>query len=207
MLSAPWTTCLWPGLTQLWVHGRWAGLVWALGFMAVLNVALISKGIWPELGHSWIRYGIWYVLFGYWLIGAILQAIPLVTGSWQQVDASVEQLFTEAQSTYLKGEWFHAEASLLRLLRHEPEDAEALLLLATLQRHTQKFDQARQTLNQLERLDDGQHWWYEIHRERQMIADREQLETSDQSATSEDVAEEDGEQNADIDQPSLPEAA
>lgn len=212
MLSTPWITCLWPGLSELWVRGRWTGLVWALGFTLLLNAALVSKGVWPELGNAWVRNGLWYAVLGFWLASCIWMAVQFASGKWQSIDATVDQLFQTAQTAYLRGQWYQAEATLLRLLRREPNDAEALLLLVTLKRHTKQFDEARRTLAQLERLDAGRRWWFEIHREKQLLEEREVGESEAHAVASkmQTATENDrnaGEQNADTGRPCLPDAA
>jgi len=207
MLSTPWITCLWPGLTDLWVRGRWTGLVWALGFTLLLNSALISKGVWPELGNAWFRYGIWLAVLGFWFVNAIWMGVQFASGSWQSQDASLEELFQSAQSSYLQGQWYQAEATLLRLLRREPNDAEALLMLATLKRHTEQFDLARQTLVRLERLDAGGRWWHEIHREKMLLRDREEGDEQPPTESETTTTTSSEEQSAATGSPSLSEAA
>lgn len=207
MLSTPWITCLWPGLSELWVRGRWTGLVWALGFTLLLNAALVSKGVWPELGNVWVRSGLWYFVLGFWLINAGWMGFRIASGSWDAIDATIDQLYQSAQTAYLKGQWYQSEAVLLRLLRREPDDAEALLLLATLKRHTKQFDEAHGTLEKLERLDASRRWWFEIHREKQLLADREEGESEAHVEASKPSTANLGEQNAERGEPSLPEAA
>ncbi|MEW4452576.1 tetratricopeptide repeat protein [Bremerella sp. JC817] len=207
MLSTPWITCLWPGLSELWVRGRWTGLVWALGFTLLLNAALVSKGVWPELGNVWIRSGLWYLALGFWLTNSVWMGIRIASGSLDAIDTSIDQLYQSAQTAYLKGQWYQAEAVLLRLLRREPGDAEALLMLATLKRHTKQYDEAREALDKLERLDASRRWWFEIHREKQLLTEREEAETEAQATSSKTKADNLGEQNAERGGPSLPEAA
>ncbi|MFA8017385.1 tetratricopeptide repeat protein [Bremerella cremea] len=131
----------------------------------------------------------------------------IASGSWDAIDTSIDQLYQSAQTTYLKGQWYQAEAVLLRLLRREPGDAEALLMLATLKRHTKQYDEAREALDKLERLDASRRWWFEIHREKQLLKEREEAETEAQATSSKTKADNLGEQNAERGGPSLPEAA
>ena len=161
MLTSPWITCLWPGLTDLWVHGRWRGLIWATLFTLGLNIALILKAVWPEL------------LGLFWIACAVVSLMRLVTFNANYVDETVEALFQTAQSEYLKGNHLLAQATLLRLLRQDPCDAEALLLMATLMRHTQRFAEARSQLSRLEKLDAAHTWQEEIVREYRLLEDRE----------------------------------
>ena len=69
--------------------------------------------------------------------------------------ASTEVLFREALSEYLQGSWFEAETILGRLLHLYPRDVEARLLLATLLRHTRRYQEALDQLDRLERLRDA----------------------------------------------------
>ena len=207
MLSTPWITCLWPGLSELWVRGRWTGLVWALGFTLLLNAALVSKGVWPELGNVWVRSGLWYLVLGFWLINSVWMGFRIASGSWDAIDTSIDQLYQSAQTAYLKGQWYQAEAALLRLLRREPGDAEALLMLATLKRHSKQYEEAREALDKLERLDASRRWWFEIHREKQLLQERVEAEKEAHAESSQTTADNLGEQNAERGGPSLPEAA
>ncbi|PHS12103.1 MAG: hypothetical protein COA78_08665 [Blastopirellula sp.] len=180
MLTSPWITCLWPGLTDLWVYGRWRGLIWATLFTLVLNAALILRAVWPELAGEPIRSGIWYLLGLFWLAGAAVSLVRLVTFDANQVNETVEALFQTAQSEYLKGNHLLAEATLLRLLKQNPCDAEALLMMATLMRHTQRFAEARSQLSRLEKLDAAQAWQEEIVREYRLLEDRENDASEDE---------------------------
>ena len=51
-------------------------------------------------------------------------------------DPQLDDWFREAQHEYLKGHWIAAETQLTRLLARQPADAEARLLLASLQRRS-----------------------------------------------------------------------
>jgi len=70
---------------------------------------------------------------------------------------------------YLQGQWFEAEKSLVQLLRQNPRDVEARLMIATLFRRTRRWDEALRQLDQLERLEASQAWALEIQRERALI--------------------------------------
>jgi len=70
---------------------------------------------------------------------------------------------------YLQGQWFEAEKRLIQLLRQNPRDVEARLMIATLFRHTRRWEEALRQLDQLERLEASQAWALEIQRERAVI--------------------------------------
>jgi thioredoxin-like negative regulator of GroEL len=78
-------------------------------------------------------------------------------------------LFRRAQAEYLQGDYFQAEATLTGLLAREPRDAEARLLLATLLRHTQRYEEAEDQLKQLSRFETAARWQIEITCERALL--------------------------------------
>jgi len=41
-----WITCLWPGLSRLWLRGQWIGLGWAAGFGVWFNLVLTIQFVW-----------------------------------------------------------------------------------------------------------------------------------------------------------------
>ena len=158
--------CLWPGLPQVW----WRGSPWALGvavgFAVLLNLVIVASFGWTE----WIRPQAlaagWIMLAVTWVAGAAF--------SWrrgdhrkadhQQTDRSsrddektqnreADELFRQARDHYLHGNWYEAEETLVQLLRRDPNDVDARLMLATLMRHTERFDDARGQLKQLQRLE------------------------------------------------------
>ena len=83
----------------------------------------------------------------------------------------MEGVFEEALEDYLKGNWFEAERKLNLLLRRDEHDLEARLLMATLLRHTKRFDDATHQLNLLVRLDGAHRWALEIHREGELLTE------------------------------------
>jgi predicted Zn-dependent protease len=87
-------------------------------------------------------------------------------------DSKAHAVFEEAQAQYLQGNWFEAEALLLDLLDKFPKDAEALLLLIGVLRHTQRWQPALRRLDQLQSLDTAAGWHFEIIRERQIVEKR-----------------------------------
>jgi hypothetical protein len=79
------------------------------------------------------------------------------------------RVFEDALAEYLKGNWFEAERKLNILLRRDERDLEARLLLATLLRHTKRFDDATHQINLLVRIDGAHRWALEIHREGELL--------------------------------------
>jgi predicted Zn-dependent protease len=77
--------------------------------------------------------------------------------------------FDQALDGYLKGNWIEAERLLGGLLRRDDRDVDARLMLATLLRHTRRFDEATRELNRLVRLEGAQKWALEIRREGELL--------------------------------------
>jgi len=71
----------------------------------------------------------------------------------------------KAQGEYLRGDWYGTERILQKLLRGEPHDIEARLLLATLFRRTQRFDEARSELRRIQKTKVAERWQAELVRE------------------------------------------
>jgi thioredoxin-like negative regulator of GroEL len=77
--------------------------------------------------------------------------------------------FREAIQHYLRGNWFETQCCLNILLKKNPHDAEALLMMATLLRHIKRYEEAAEVLNQLERIQESTEWRIELHTEKQAL--------------------------------------
>lgn len=171
MRRMPWATYLWPGLPQLWFSGFWSGLVLATGFAVLLNLMLLASFVWAELLNPLdLRLG-WLAIGALWGCSAIMSVWFGRRGLVSRGATSAEVLFREAMSEYLLGSWFEAESILSRLLHLHPRDVEGRLLLATLLRHTRRYEEAVDQLNRLELLRDANPWAQEIAAERRWIAE------------------------------------
>lgn len=162
--------CLWPGLPQLWIRGAWSGLALALGFTALVNVLLLASLVWTQ----WLPLGFlivgWAAVGMLWLLSTIASMGWLGASTRQASADDGEELFREAQAHYLKGNWYEAETLLNQRLSRNGRDIDALLMLATLKRHTGRLDEALGQLERLERLEHAIKWHQEIARERMLIA-------------------------------------
>ena len=87
----------------------------------------------------------------------------------------------------MKGNWFEAERSLAELLDHNPRDLDARMMLATLLRHTHRWDEAQRQLDWLQKTEGSQKWELEMWRERQWLAEARQR--SDDTAVPAGAAE------------------
>jgi hypothetical protein len=168
MRALPVVTCLWPGLSRLWLRGDWSSLAAAIAFGAALNLVLVSCFVWPELFPSSLVIIGWLVLGTVWLTSAIRSYRSLPT-LCDVVRVDEQGLFILAQGEYLKGHWFEAESLLQKLIGRSPADVDAQLLLATLYRHTRRYDEAHERLRLMERLDGAERWRPEIDAERRLL--------------------------------------
>ena len=151
-----WIASLWPGFWHAW-HGEWRGLALAVSFAIGLNGALLSTGgLLPVsvggLPDHWVASMSWLLVLGLWYYGLLWvrrdgQAEGTKRGTG---DESATEQFRTAQHEYLRGHWIEAETLLRQLLRENSLDAEAQLLLASVQRRTRQWNDARRTLRQLQ---------------------------------------------------------
>jgi tetratricopeptide (TPR) repeat protein len=169
-------TLVWPGLARLWLRGQWQGLGIAVLFAGLLNGLIVTTFLWPRtIGNeqSAVVLNIvgWFVVVCFW--GASFWTTWHHLPRWRPgADARGDDaLFLQAQTEYLQGHWYDAEQLLTRMLSDSPRDADAHLLLAALYRHTRRYQEARQRLDLIERLEHGARWLFEIDEERRRLAD------------------------------------
>jgi thioredoxin-like negative regulator of GroEL len=108
-------------------------------------------------------------------VGVIWAASAIFSYRWDrsqirlQNPRPAEDLFPVALDHYLKGNWFEAEQVLGGLLQANPRDVDASLMLATLYRHTHRYDEAQGQLERLTRYEGAEKWRLEITRERELL--------------------------------------
>lgn len=164
---------LWPGLPQLWCRGSWTGLLLAASFAMLLNTVLATTVVWTEWASAAVGRIGWLLVACFWAVSAAVswrwwphQAI----GRYETPDGD---LYREALSEYLRADWFKAETQCRELLRRNPRDVDAHLLLATLLRRTGRLSEAAQRLTLLSRLDNAVKWQMEIEHEQDQLAEAE----------------------------------
>lgn len=167
----------WPGLLSLWRYGRMRGLVLAVAFAILLNGAVIASFVYPEQVPQQARYLLWAVLIVGWWIATRTAARHSGTAVERVVCEVNEGLFLQAQAEYLKGHWFEAETPLREILKINPEDSDARLLLAGLLRRSARHDEARRQLGRLAKMPSAQKWEAEIRRELALLSSRSRLVT------------------------------
>jgi tetratricopeptide (TPR) repeat protein len=135
----------------------------------LVNLALAATILWNELLAADVRRIVWGAVAMVWAGSAIASCF------WDRRDVKQESsevtpgTYCEATEHYLKGNWFEAERILVELLRYSPHDLDAHLMLATLLRHTSRFEEATKQLNRLQRLEGCEKWALEIGREREWL--------------------------------------
>jgi hypothetical protein len=172
------------------MESRLSALAWAVLFAGLLDGMMLTSLVWPGLATAELRAIGWLTVGGVWLASAVVSVrrLPLVIGAGRQ--AGADTLFREAQTEYLKGRWFQAQALLEQVLRLDAGDVDARLLLASLYRHVRRIGQAREELRRLDRFERSGKWSIEIQKELEHL----------------DRLESDGDQAAEDAVPALPAA-
>jgi len=181
MRRVPWIALLWPGLPYILGSASVRALGVSIASAAVLNLLLAATFLWDELLAPSVRNWGWVALGVLW----VAAAMAFVVQRWWGQTAIVAdglQGFQEALEHYLRGEWFQTERLLGAILKANPEDVEARLLLATLFRHTGRRNDARRELQRLADIPAASAWQWEIERELSLLANAIDAATSDTPA-------------------------
>jgi hypothetical protein len=149
----------------LWLRGSVGGLVLALAFAVLLDMAIVTTWIWSELVDVRISIGIWTATITVWIVSTASAASSFPAPIPRDPDAATDTLFVKARDAYLARDWLTAETRLRAVLALAPTDGEAQLLLATLLRRVGRTAEAKRALEQLSRSDSGAPWQTAIARE------------------------------------------
>lgn len=175
-------TLVWPGLPWLWLRGSIGGLVIALAFAVLLDMAVVTTWIWSELVDLQVSIGIWTATIAVWMVATVSAMSAFPAPIPRHRDAAVDRLFLEARDAYLGRDWLSAERKLRAVLGMAPTDGEAQLLLATLLRRVGRDAESKKALEQLARSDCGAPWRTAIARELALL-DRTADAGSDEDGT------------------------
>ncbi len=162
-------TLIWPGLPWAWLRGSYAGLILATAFAICLNLCIITAWIWTSFINIEITFGIWAATAIIWIVSTVSAVSTFPQPLSNSQNEVSDQLFIDARDAYLAGDWLKAETKLQTILTLSPTDGEAQLLFGTLLRRVGRFDEAKKSLEKLERSDSGQLWQHEIHQELSLI--------------------------------------
>jgi hypothetical protein len=164
-----WITILWPGLPQLWLRGEWSALGLAIGFSALVNIAVVATWGWTELLEPALLWTAWGGVVLFWLVSLLGGAFQVVRLCGVSSIDSAGDLFRAVQGEYLKGNWFEAELALNQLLERNPSDVDAHLMLATLLRRIGQANEARERLELLSTIEGAEKWQLEIARQQRLL--------------------------------------
>jgi hypothetical protein len=174
---------LWPGFYRCWFVGDPAALVLAILFAILLNTSLLCSLVWTEIVSPEVRILLWIGTVGGCTISAAASRIQHRLSVKRK--AVAQDLFLAAQREYLRGEFKQAELVLLQVLRQDPADVSAHLMLATLFRRQKRFEEAERQLRTLRRLEESQQWSMEIEAEQILLSRRGGRSTLGASSTRE----------------------
>ncbi len=160
---------LWPGFVGVVRRGLWDQLALALLFGVLAQATLFVNFFWSDFLGGYLRASTGVVFLIAWIFLGAVAGSRLKRYEKSLLYDAEGELFLEAQTHYLRGEWFETECALKSVLKKNPSDAEALLLLATLYRHVKRFSEARRALAALEKIEAGEYWRYEICLEKEAI--------------------------------------
>ena len=177
MRSIPIIFTFWPGLPQLWLYGRWTGLVKAVVFAAFLNFVLTATYLQTGLISKNSLVGCWMAVGLLWTLAIFRNDRAVKKAQQQDVpedSAERNELFALAQSEYLRGHLDEAENLLERVIWLEPADLDARLYLATIYRHRGRLHQSGKQLDLMEKFEQASKWQFQIADERKMLAELEE---------------------------------
>lgn len=161
---------LWPGLPWVWLRGSLTGLMLALAFAVVVDVAILTTVIWTEFANPGVGLGLWTAAAAIWIVSAVSAISAFPPALAMDRTPAVDALFIAARDAYLSRDWLTAESKLLAALELRPTDGEVQLLLATLMRRVGRLDDAIESLDRLARSDAGAPWRSAIERERRLVS-------------------------------------
>jgi hypothetical protein len=161
MRGLRWAIYLWPGLPDLWWRGTWSGLALAAAFATLLSLLIASTLVWGELLGPNPGGTIWGGFVAAWL-ALLIVSTRTSPAKAEAALAGPNDLFPSALAEYLRGNWLEAELLARKLIARVSSDVEARLLLAAVLRHTNRFDEARETLDVLTSWDRAAAWQMEI---------------------------------------------
>ena len=179
-------TLVWPGLPWLWLRGSLGGLVLALAFAVLLDMAIVTTWIWSELVDLPVSIGIWTATIAVWIVATASAASSFPAPIPRYPDAATDTLFVKARDAYLARDWLTAETRLRAVLALAPTDGEAQLLLATLLRRVGRKAEAKRALEQLSRSDSGAPWQTAIAREL-VLLEHDRRDAESESPPDDDV--------------------
>lgn len=160
-----YTTCLWPGLAELWWRGRLSALPAAIAFTFALNLLLVARYLYPDwMAGGLVSMASWIGILA-WVFYVIRATRELPSLIAPRSVSDQPDRFPEAQTAYLRGQWEEAERLLIDVLAIEPRDPPALLLLTGVYRHTGRLNAAEVLLKEITTIEIADTWFVEVEAE------------------------------------------
>ncbi len=172
MRGLRWAIYLWPGLPDLWRHGAWSGLALATAFTLLASFILSATVVWDELVGPGRSSALWGGLAAGWL-ALLFVAKRSAPRTAVAAGGAASDLFPAALAEYLQGNWLDAELLARQQIDLIPSDVEASLVLAATLRHTNRFDEARETLDSASLWDRAAGWKLEIDSQYERLSAKE----------------------------------
>lgn len=161
---------IYPGFDGLVRFGQWGYLALSLFYALILDAVILAHYYWIDWIPAESKKYLWILpVFAWFFFSFVAWQKNRYLENKRRLDQA-GNLFLEATTHYLKGNWDEATHCANILLRYNQGDIEALLLLVTIHRHTRRLDRAGEILDKLERLEAASRWYFEIALERGAIA-------------------------------------
>ncbi|MBM3967281.1 MAG: hypothetical protein FJ308_19790 [Planctomycetes bacterium] len=158
----------WPGTLAAWRLGEARSLLIAIAFGLILCTAWVGTTIWPMWLDGWKIGALWTLVAAGSLLSCAHNAMAgLLSRPKNHPGCPIDQ-WTLAQEHYLQANYFEAERILLPFAFGKSTDVEAGLLLSSIMRRTERYQQSVELLDQLALLDDAWKWHEEIAKEKRL---------------------------------------
>jgi len=160
----------WPGARGIFRFGRWSFLAIAMTFSILTCAILLVHFHWTEVFSREVQKLSWFVYFISW-VALATKASRLEKRILKNEcpPASEKDILHDAQLHYLQGNWFETECCLNMLLKRNPRDVNAMLMLATLYRHNKRLEEAVPMVKNLDLLEESALWKFEIRAEKKKL--------------------------------------
>jgi len=163
----------WPGFRKAWDHLDQQAAVIAILFAWTAIFAGFNLFYWSQWFPAWLvnatAFLVAFVSVGHGLrtilFGEAASQASLASDSREEIESS----FRLAQESYLQASYFEAEQYLLKNLAIDESDIESALLLASVYRRAGKYQDALETLNQLQLKERAVRWESEILVEKEKV--------------------------------------
>lgn len=158
----------WPGTLTAWRLGDARSLLVAIAFGLIVCTAWVGSTIWPMWLDPWKIWALWCLVAAGALASCAHNAMTgLLSRPKNHIGCPIDQ-WTLAQEHYLQANYFEAERILQPFAFGKTTDVEAGLLLSSIMRRTERYQQSMELLDQLALLDDAWKWHEEIAKEKRL---------------------------------------